>query len=89
MRSAYLKNQNKMVSLPKPSEPSTTTVAKHSKNWEDGVKSVTGTDGEIDGEILVKRGMIEFLWDKWEPYEVSYGDIQVATGELNYKIGLW
>jgi len=80
-----------MATLPRPSEPTINELKrKHrAQNFEKGESDYFGEDMTIKPEIMAKQGMISYLWELWGDYDVSYTEVQKATGSAATPIERW
>lgn len=77
------------MTLPRPEEPTIVVLQKFARNYESGIQSFLGGEISVNREILAKQGMIGYLWSKWKSSEITYNEVQKATGRANTPIGCW
>jgi len=78
-----------VTQLPFPPEPDIEQLRGYGKNYEGGIQQYLDTNKQLNEETVGKRAVIEYLWDKWETYEISYQEIAIACGDANRIIDHW
>lgn len=78
-----------MTRLPDPEEPDMKTLKSHGANYEDGVGEYLNIKDQVDSKPVGKRAVIDYLWEKWDTYSISYQELAAACGDANITIDQW